>query len=62
MQNIIVLGLIPGTHIQINFMMWFVALTASFSLTLLIKEWRAIRVWVIAHYVAHLIKRHRLAA
>lgn len=29
MWNLVVLGLIPGTHIQINFMVWLVILSAG---------------------------------
>ncbi len=50
MQNLIVLGLVPGTGIQITFLAWlvFVIATALLGVVWLVRRARLIRNWLIA--------------
>lgn len=50
MDNIIVLGLIPGTHIQITFVAWLLAASALSSVLLFRAGTRAqlFQAWIIA--------------
>ena len=52
-QNFIILGLIPGTHVEINFTDWLIVASL---LGLLISLWPLIRL-----YMARFIVRHKLA-
>lgn len=65
MQSFLVLGLVPGTNIQINFALWvgfIVSLLSLFWLVRLAPKRHAIRAYFIARKVARLIDRYQLAA
>lgn len=49
MQNLIVLGLLPGTSIQITFLIWLVSVSAAalFGCMWLLRRIRLIRNWLI---------------
>jgi hypothetical protein len=59
MQNLIILGLVPGTHIQINFIMWLygiVLLGLAINLLFLYRTWTikslivsAFLFWTLTH-------------
>lgn len=55
MQNFIVLGYVPDTHIQLTFANWLICFIAFFALAVLLFTWRA--VW---HSVASLFSRHNV--
>jgi hypothetical protein len=59
MQNFIVLGLIPGTDVQITFEMWLIgAASLLFIITLLgLRHKHLIRRWMILVYLILITKR-----
>jgi hypothetical protein len=62
MQNFIVLGIIPGTQIQIDFYTWLIIFSSLFVLSVLALKRHSLRTAVLAWYVARLIRHQRLAA
>jgi hypothetical protein len=60
MQNIIVLGLVPGTHFQVTFLAWSAVMGTWFAVRLYMKERQALRAFLLAWYVARLIKHRKL--
>jgi hypothetical protein len=60
MQNLIVLGLVPGTHLQITFLIWIVM---AILIGLFVAVWFVRRVHVIRNYIVGTrmisITRHR---
>ncbi|MFA5003738.1 MAG: hypothetical protein WC498_00450 [Candidatus Saccharimonadales bacterium] len=62
MKELIVLGLVPGTNIQISFLGWIIIFSTSFFVVVAFKRRFTVRSWILAWYVAHLIRRYRLAA
>jgi len=61
MQNFIVLGIIPGTNIQLNFTAWLYVCITLVTTSLVMYERHAIRSWLLSHYVAYRINRLRIA-
>lgn len=59
MQNFIVLGLIPGTDIQITFEMWLIGAASLLFLITLLGLWHRllIRMWLIFVYLMLIAKR-----
>lgn len=65
MQSFFVLGLIPGTHIQITFLGWLyvVAVVANAVAILRLAHYRhKLRAYLACRRIAHLIDSYRLAA
>ena len=60
MQNFIVLGLIPGTDIQITFEMWLISAASLLFLILLLGFWHRhlFRTWLILAYLILITRRH----
>jgi flagellar biosynthesis protein FliR len=61
MQNLIILGLVPGTHIQINFFIWAYAVLILIGL---INLWiayrtRLIKSWIISTFLFWTLSHHR---
>ena len=58
-ENLIVLGLLPGTNIQISFVFWLVVITAGllFASLWLVRRTHLVRNWIVT--TAVLIKTHR---
>lgn len=56
MQDFIVLGLIPGTQFQINFMLWLYISFSLFLSILILKERHQLHAAWLAWRVARLIK------
>ena len=63
MDSIIVLGLIPGTHIQITFLMWLIAavLVIASIVSLYLKRKHIVAFWLLAWQLNTTIKRQQLA-
>ena len=62
MYSILVLGLIPGTNIQVSFVAWLAvsAIAATFVLVLLVQYYRNRReIWLPAHYPKHANQLHQ---
>ena len=61
MYSVLVLGLIPGTHIQISFVAWLlVAVVVSVIVSILWLEHRVRRqLWLPAHYPKHANQLHQ---
>jgi hypothetical protein len=59
--SVLVLGLIPGTHIQISFLAWLiVAVVVGAAVSILWLEHRAQReLWLPAHYPKHATQLHQ---
>lgn len=53
MSEIIVLGLVPGTHIQITFVLWLLALTATITYVVVryARRKRLLRNWLVTTVV-----------
>jgi hypothetical protein len=65
MQNFIVLGVVPGTTIQLTFNFWLGVSIALLSLPLLRAMWRlrgALRELLVAIAIARAIDRYRVPA
>lgn len=64
MSELIVLGLVPGTHIQITFMLWLVAssILAIGGLVWLVRRGNLLRDWIIALHWHALIRGAELRA
>lgn len=65
MQSFVVLGIIPGTHIQITFLGWLYAMAALFGLVGLIRlfgQRHAIRAYLTSRRIARLIDHYQLLA
>ncbi len=56
MQNFIVLGYVPGTHIQINFTGWLIVFCSLVLSMLIIRSRWALRTWLMAWLVARVIR------
>lgn len=60
MQNLIVLGLVPGTHLQITFLIWIIT---AILIGLFVTIWFVHRIHLIRNYIVGarmiLITRHR---
>jgi len=63
MQNLIVLGLVPGTNIQITFHTWFIGTILLGVLVLLFALWRTRHVLhnLVLGFNAYLLSHRRLA-
>ena len=61
MQNFIVLGIIPGTNVQIDFTTWLVGCTALILVSVLLRERHVLHSWVLSHYVAYRLNRLQVA-
>jgi len=61
MQNFIVLGYIPGTQIQINFVGWLVIVSIFCVLTLVVFKLHTLINWFIARQLLHYIKHQPLS-
>ena len=63
MSAFIVLGLIPGTHIEISFALWLLATSTVFALLVarIVRNSRAIREWIVTVRVVMLTRRRLLA-
>jgi len=63
MDEIIVLGLIPGTHIQITFVAWLIAASALLAVVVLRASYRTklFQAWVIATSILMQVQRRQLA-
>lgn len=65
MQSFFVLGLIPGTHIQITFLGWLYIVTVVANIVAVLRFARyrhAVRAYLACRRIAHLIDRYQLAA
>ena len=62
MQNFIVLGYVPGTHIQINFSTWLIVFLLFSSLTFVALRQRQIRYRIVALRLAYHIRQHQLTS
>lgn len=62
MQDLIVLGIVPGTHLQIGFYLWLAVFGGAVTARLMYRERHSLRAHVLSLYVAWLIKRRQLAA
>ena len=63
MESFIVLGLIPGTHFQINFLAWIIGFILVFDALLL---WRLVQTklaqtWFLAVFIYWEVTAHRRA-
>ena len=61
MQNFIVLGYVPGTHIQITFGGWLMVSAAVILLAMLFYIRHSFKAWVLSWYVDYLIRHRQLA-
>jgi hypothetical protein len=63
MDEIIVLGLIPGTHIQITFVAWLIVASTLLTIIILRASTRTqlFRAWVIATSILLQVQRRELA-
>jgi hypothetical protein len=63
MQNLIVLGLVPGTHIQITFGLWMLCAVILGTLLgiFIMHRLHVMRSWVVAGVLAVTNRRSRLA-
>ena len=59
MSEIIVLGLIPGTHIQITFLLWLLALSGvvAYALVRYSRRKQLLRTWLVTTSVMLLMRR-----
>lgn len=65
MQNFIVLGIVPGTNLQITFTFWLFAAAALMALLVARYAWRQrkhVRVYLVAIQLSRFIDRYRIAA
>lgn len=65
MQDFIVLGLIPGTSIQITFNYWVYAAISLLALSLVKAVWRrrdTIRTYIVALLISRVIARYQVPA
>jgi len=65
MQDFIVLGIIPGTSIQITFNYWLYAAISLLALSLLKAVWRrrsSIREYIVALLISRVIARYQVLA
>lgn len=58
MQDIIVLGLVPGTNIQISFVFWLICSIAAAVILFAALKRYVLRAWILAGYVSYLVMRH----
>lgn len=61
MQNLIVLGLVPGTQIQINFFGWLAIISMSLLILSLATKRHTVRAAILSWYVARLIRHYNPA-
>lgn len=59
MSELIVLGLIPGTHIQITFVLWSIVVVAATIVCLagLVRRANVLRGWIVTIYLLLVCKR-----
>lgn len=59
MSELIVLGLIPGTHIQITFVLWSIAVIAAIVACLAgpVRRANVFRSWIVTIYLLLVLKR-----
>ena len=65
MQSFIVLGIIPGTQVQLNFTFWISVSIGFFTFLLLSSLWskrQAFRIRLISHQIARAIDNFELIA
>ena len=60
-QNFIVLGMVPGTQVQISFSDWLLFLASTLLAILLARSRRDIQAWLLSKYISRLVKHSRLA-
>jgi hypothetical protein len=62
MYSVLVLGLIPGTHIQISFLAWLIAavvVSVFVSITRLERKRHQSTLWLASHYPKHANQLHQ---
>ncbi|HEX7368578.1 MAG TPA: hypothetical protein VF261_02885 [Candidatus Saccharimonadales bacterium] len=57
MQSFIVLGIIPGTHIQINFTIWLVGTSVFACVAAALFGKRVLEGWLLGLYLLRIIHR-----
>lgn len=65
MQSFIVLGLVPGTNIQLNFNFWLAATIVLMSMPAVRALWHRrdlLHTYLIALHISRVIARHQLLA
>lgn len=61
MQSFIVLGIIPGTHIQINFTDWLVCAGVFVLFASILFGRRTISGWLLGLYIFRSVRHRRLS-
>jgi hypothetical protein len=65
MQNFIVLGIVPGTNLQLTFNFWLLAIAALVGLLAIKRAWRyrdALRVYIVSVQLDWVIDRSQMPA